>query len=95
MDEREKITLLAATVKRYVNGYLYSHWNRNRMKPALAKSVVAEMNKIEGQLYEQGMTERQLMGLINYGEVLISVVWTEITESALRHVLKLVFEKEL
>lgn len=95
MDQREETTLLTETVKRYINGYLYSHWNRNRMKGPLARQVVAEMEMLEDKLRTLGADNRKIQSLINYGEVLISVAWTEITESGLRHIMKLIFDKEV
>lgn len=95
MESGNSNALLAHTVKRFLNGYLYTHYNQNRLKGEDARRVVREMEHLEDTLRELGTTDRQMDGLLNYGQVLISVLWTEITDAGLKHILKLVFEKEV
>jgi hypothetical protein len=93
--DTNKLALLTHNVRRYLNGYLYIHWNQHRLKEQAARRAVQEMEKIETELTSLGVTNKQKQQLINYGEVAISVLWTEISDAALKSVFSFVFDEKL
>lgn len=87
--------VLAHTVKRYINGNIYMHWNGHRLKPDVAKRIVAEVEMLEDKLRSLDVTDKQIDQLLNYGQIHISLLNTAITEPALKTVMLHVFKKEV
>jgi hypothetical protein len=94
-ESRNTDAILAHTVKRYINGYLYNHWNQHRMKKDMADKIVAEMERLETKLRSLSVTDKQIDQLLNYGQIHISLTNTAITEPALRTVMRFVFSKDV